>query len=60
MKHSDELRYGVIAQEVEKIAPELVKTTEYGTKSVAYIDLLIMKIAELEERIKILENGKRT
>lgn len=50
-------RYGVIAQEVEEVAPELVKTNEDGLKSVSYIDLLILKIAELEERIKKLENG---
>ena len=55
MKATDELRYGVIAQEVEQIAPELVKTNQDGIKSVAYIDLLILKIAELEARIKELE-----
>ena len=51
-------RYGVIAQDVEKTNPELVYTDEKGGKSVAYIDLLIKKIAELEERIKSLENEK--
>lgn len=53
---SEEKRYGVIAQQVEEIAPELVRTNEDGKKSVAYIDLLIRKIAELEARIKVLEN----
>lgn len=58
MKSSPEnKRYGVIAQELEEIAPELVKTNEDGMKSVSYIDLLILKIAELEGRIKKLENG---
>lgn len=57
MKNTSEKRYGVIAQEVEKNNPELVRTNEDGIKSVAYIDLLILKIAELEERIKKLENG---
>jgi len=51
-------RYGVIAQEVEKIMPEVVYTDSKGMKSVNYIDLLISKIAELEERIKALENEK--
>jgi len=48
-------RSGVIAQELEKNHPEFVRTDEEGLKSVAYIDLLIAKIAELEHRIKQLE-----
>jgi hypothetical protein len=58
-------RYGVIAQEVEKINPELVFTDENGNKSVGYIDLLIAKVArqdeiinELIKRIEKLENEK--
>lgn len=51
-------RSGVIAQELEKTNPEFVYTDEKGIKSVAYIDLLITKIAELESRIKALENEK--
>ena len=49
-------RYGVIAQELEKTNPEFVREDAEGFKSVAYIDLLIAKIAELEERIQTLEN----
>lgn len=48
-------RYGVIAQDVEKVAPELVHKNEKGIESVAYIDLLVAKIARLEERINQLE-----
>ena len=51
-------RYGVIAQELEKIAPELVYTNSDGMKSVAYIDLLVAKIADLEKRLKKHENEK--
>lgn len=51
-------RYGVIAQDLEKIAPDLVVTNKDGYKSVAYTDLLIAKIAELEKRIKQLEDEK--
>ncbi|MGK0464781.1 tail fiber domain-containing protein [Clostridium sp.] len=47
----DQKRYGVIAQELEKTNPEFVRTDSKGFKSVAYIDLLIAKIAELETRI---------
>lgn len=52
------LRYGVIAQQVEKYMPELVTTNAKGIKSVSYIDLLIAKVADLENRIKQLENEK--
>jgi len=45
-------RYGVIAQELEVKNPEFVRTDEEGMKSVAYIDLLIAKIAELEARLE--------
>ena len=44
-------RYGVIAQELEEVHPEFVRTDDEGMKSVAYIDLLIAKIAELEARL---------
>jgi len=52
---TSKLRYGVIAQELEGKHPEFVITDENGMKSVAYIDLLVAKINELENRIKILE-----
>ena len=45
-------RSGVIAQELEEAHPEFVRTDEQGMKSVAYIDLLIAKIAELEARLE--------
>ena len=48
-------RYGVIAQELEVKNPEFVRTDKEGMKSVAYIDLLIAKIAELEARLEKLE-----
>jgi len=58
-------RYGVIAQEVELINPELVFTNEEGVKSVGYIDLLIAKVARQDEiieqlikRLEKLENEK--
>ena len=56
VKNSDEdYRVGVIAQELEVKHPEFVATDKEGFKSVKYIDLLISKIAELEDRIKQLE-----
>ena len=49
--------YGVIAQEVEKVLPEIVEGQE--TKTVNYsgiIPFLINSIRELDERVKKLEN----
>ena len=46
---------GVIAQEVEKVLPEVVSTTEDGTKTVAYgnmVGLLIEAVKEQKEIIK--------
>lgn len=55
LKGDSNLRYGVIAQDLEVFHPQFVRTDEDGIKSVAYIDLLIAKINELENRIKTLE-----
>tara|TARA_R110000868_G_scaffold37447_10_gene132457 strand:- start:111 stop:3602 length:3492 start_codon:yes stop_codon:yes gene_type:complete len=53
MKNEEgEYRVGVIAQELEIEHPEFVRTDKDGFKSVAYIDLLIAKIAELEARLE--------
>jgi len=51
--------YGVIAQEIEKILPELVDTRENGYKAVKYdklVSLLIEGIKELSEEVKELKN----
>jgi len=48
-------RTGIIAQELEVNHPEFVRTDNEGMKSVAYIDLLMAKIAELEARLEKLE-----
>lgn len=51
---------GVIAQEVEKVLPEVVQDREDGYKTVAYgnmIGLLIEAIKELKEEIGVLKNG---
>lgn len=50
---------GVIAQEVEKVLPEVVKDREDGYKTVAYgnmIGLLIEAIKELKQEIEVLKN----
>lgn len=53
---------GVIAQEVEKVLPEVVQNREDGYKTVAYgnmIGLLIEAIKELKEEIKEIKNGNQ-
>jgi len=49
---------GVVAQEVEKVLPELVTTRDNGYKAVKYEKLtavLIQAVKELSERVKTLE-----
>jgi hypothetical protein len=53
----EETRVGVIAQELEKDHPEFIRENDNGIKSVSYIDMLMAKVAELENRIKELEDG---
>lgn len=54
------IRYGVIGQELQKIAPDLVaKDENSGMLTVSYTDFLIAKVARLEERIKKLEDGNK-
>ena len=55
----DKLSSGVIAQELEKIAPELVHESEDGTKGVAYgntIGYLIEAVKLLKEEIEELKS----
>lgn len=58
-KFNMEERIGVIAQEVERVVPEVVHTHSNGMKSVAYqnlVGLLIEAIKDLELRVAELEN----
>jgi hypothetical protein len=55
----DEKSIGVIAQEIEKVIPEVVKTDEEGMKSVAYGNisgLLIEAIKELKAEVDLLKS----
>jgi hypothetical protein len=51
-----QLRYGVVAQDLQKTHPELIRVNTAGVLNVAYIDLLILEIHNLKERVKELEN----
>jgi polyhydroxyalkanoate synthesis regulator phasin len=48
-------RFGNIAQQVEKVNPDLVITNENGMKAVMYDDLQNIEIHELYLRVKQLE-----
>jgi hypothetical protein len=52
-----QLRYGVIAQELQSICPELIRIDNNGIMSVAYIDLIIREIVYLKNKVKELERG---
>lgn len=58
-KNPDKVRYGVIAQDLQKTNPELVSEGSDGMLSVNYIDLLIKEIASLKARVEELENKHR-
>jgi hypothetical protein len=49
-------RYGVIAQELQNVYPEVVRTNEEGYLSISYIDLLIREVAYLKNKLIELEN----
>lgn len=55
----NQVRYGVIAQELQKEHPELIRTDENGMLTVAYIDLLVKEVAYLKCKITELENKIR-
>jgi len=49
---------GVIAQEVEKVLPEVVGTTEDGTKTVAYGNMVGLLIEAIKEQQKQIDDLK--
>lgn len=51
----NQVRYGVIAQELQQTNPELVRSDSTGMLSVAYIDLLIKEISYLKYKVCELE-----
>lgn len=53
------IRYGLIAQDVEKIYPELVNNNDLGYKAVNYIELipmLLLKMKDMQKEIDELKN----
>ena len=47
--------YGVIAQDIEKVLPEVVKTSSDGSKSVAYTEIIPVLIEAIKEQQKQIE-----
>lgn len=60
-KQNGKKSYGMIAQEMEKVLPELVLQQENGYKSIAYIQLialLIDAVNNLNEEVETLKTNK--
>ena len=55
MKLEDRLQYGLIAQELEKVIPELVNTDSEGWKSVEYTHLVPILLEALKEQQVAIE-----
>jgi hypothetical protein len=51
--------YGVIAQEMEKVLPEVVLTASDGSKSVAYMEIIPVLIEAIKEQQKEIEALKK-
>lgn len=54
-KDTGEIGFGIIADELEKSYPSLVKTGKNGYKTVNYTEALIIKISQLEDEIELLK-----
>ena len=60
-KDNNKKSYGVIAQEIEKIVPEIVDTTDGTIKTVSYdqiIPFLIQAVQQLKKEIEDLKSQK--
>jgi len=55
MELEDKLQYGLIAQELEKVIPELVNTDSEGWKSVEYTHLVPILLEALKEQQAMVE-----
>jgi hypothetical protein len=51
----NKIHYGFIAQDVEKIYPELVKNSEMGYKTINYIEMIPFLVQKLNDNAKEIE-----
>jgi hypothetical protein len=58
-KNTQEVSYGLSAQEVEKILPDIVKTRESGLKGVNYLNIIAILIESVKELKKEIEDIKK-
>ena len=49
-------RFGVSAQQLQEVLPDLVEEGDDGKLKVKYIDLLVREVAKLHDRVKYLES----
>jgi len=52
------MRIGLIAQDVEKVVPDVVRTMKDGTKAIAYTDLIPLLVEAMKEQQKEIEQLK--
>jgi hypothetical protein len=52
---NDKPSVGLIAQDVEKVLPELVETSGDGTKSVSYGNIIGVLIEAIKEQQKLID-----
>ena len=52
------IHYGLIAQEAEEIYPELVKNSEFGYKTVNYVELIPLLILKMKDMQTEIDNLK--
>ena len=55
-KRNDDFRIGFVAQDVEKVFPEVVKDMPDGTKAMAYTDLIAVLVEAIKEQQTQIEN----
>jgi len=58
-KNPEGRHYGVIAQEIEKILPEVVKEDASGTKAVAYNEIIPVLIEAIKEQQKQIDQQNK-
>lgn len=58
-KETGQKSIGVLAQEVEKVLPEIVSTNQFGEKSVSYGNIIALLIQGIKEMKTDLENIKK-
>jgi hypothetical protein len=56
----DGTKIGFVAQDVEKVVPELVRTENDGMKSVNYSNMAALLVEAVKEQQKIIEQQQRT